>query len=322
MALFPATYTTLSAAALRAWLGRAYALGDVATVELFHRGLNDTYLVGAALGRYVLRVYRHGWRSRDAIAYELDALRHLAASGVAVALPIVGCDGGSIACLPAPEGERFSVLFDFVPGRLLADTDEDSSRYGAAAAALHSGSRNFHSSYNRLPLDLNNLIEIPMAAISPRLAHRPEDLAELSALARELRDRVAAIVPQLESGFCHGDLHTANAHIADGRITFFDFDCCGPGWRAYDLAVFRWSWGEMERGEANWQAFLKGYRERRAVAASDLDAVPLFVAIRSIWLRGLHAANSGDWGRSWLNDRYWDRFLKHLRAWREMRLHF
>ena len=48
--------------------------------------------------------------------------------------------------------------------------------------------------------------------------------------------------------------------------------------------------------------------------------MPLFVAARAPWLRGLHAANTADWGRSWLHDAYWDRFLKGLREWQRKHL--
>jgi len=44
------------------------------------------------------------------------------------------------------------------------------------------------------------------------------------------------------------------------------------------------------------------------------------VMARAIWLRGLHAANTADWGRSWLNDAYWDRLLKGLREWQAKHL--
>jgi thiamine kinase-like enzyme len=40
----------------------------------------------------------------------------------------------------------------------------------------------------------------------------------------------------LEIGFCHGDFHGGNACQKDGSFTFYDFDCCGWGYRAYDLA--------------------------------------------------------------------------------------
>ncbi len=77
-----------------------------------------------------------------------------------------------------------------------------------------------------------------------------------------------------------------NGHIsADQTVTFFDFDCCAPGWRAYDLAIMRWSEGfyQMDPGDTLWQAFLKGYTERQPIAEADRASIPAFVALREIW---------------------------------------
>ena len=77
--------------------------------------------------------------------------------------------------------------------------------------------------------------------IRPFLTHRPEDLRFIEIFKEELLD-VLLNIPrdELDYGFCHGDFHGLNAHKNNKGITFFDFDCCGFGWRAYDIAVFRW----------------------------------------------------------------------------------
>jgi Ser/Thr protein kinase RdoA (MazF antagonist) len=43
-----------------------------------------------------------------------------------------------------------------------------------------------------------------------------------------------------------------------------------------------------EEPEALWRSFLAGYREQRPLGDADLEAVPLFVAIRQIWILGVH----------------------------------
>src|SRR5215468_4279338 len=313
---FPVTYTTLSAAALMAWLEGAYELGVVAACCLLHRGLNDSFLVEAARGRYVLRIYRAGWRTADEIAYEMAVLGHLGKKGVGVALPVPRRDGALVEWLPAPEGGRAAVLFTHAPGRELDGSHRDSRRYGRAVASVHAATEDFETAHPRFALDLEHLLSKPLAAIRPLLRHRPADLDFIETLAASVRRRVAALpTGAMDRGFCHGDFHGDNAHIDGESVTLFDFDCGGPGWRAYDIAVFRWRWGDDEAGEARWAAFLEGYRSLRPIGEADLAAVPLFVAARAIWLRGLHAANTADWGRSWLNDGYWDRLLKGLREW-------
>jgi Ser/Thr protein kinase RdoA (MazF antagonist) len=269
----------------------------------------------------VLRIYRAGWRSADEIAYEMAALEHLGAKGVPVARPVRRRNGALVDWLAAPEGSRAAVLFTHAPGRELDGSTEDSRRYGCAVASIHAATDDFEIGHPRFALDLEHLLTQPLAAIRPFLRHRLADLDTIETLATLVRRRVAALpAGEMDRGFCHGDFHGDNAHIEGDTVTMFDFDCCGPGWRAYDIAVFRWRWGEDEAGDERWAAFLEGYRSKRPIGETDLAAVPLFVVARAIWLRGLHAGNTGDWGRSWLNDAYWDRLLKGLREWQAKHL--
>jgi Ser/Thr protein kinase RdoA (MazF antagonist) len=96
----------------------------------------------------------------------------------------------------------------------------------------------------------------------------------------------------LQAGFCHGDLHGGNAHRDQAQTqTFFNFDACGMGWRAYDIAVFRWSARLRRKEQERWEAFLRGYTEERSLRTLDIQAVPFFVAIRHVWLLGIHTSN-------------------------------
>jgi Ser/Thr protein kinase RdoA (MazF antagonist) len=75
---FPATYSTLSAKALASYLSTQYVLNEVVELNFICRGLNDTYIVTCGADeKYVFRIYRANWRSRNDIAYEVDALAHL-----------------------------------------------------------------------------------------------------------------------------------------------------------------------------------------------------------------------------------------------------
>lgn len=319
--LFHVTYSTLATDALAPWLEAGYDVGTVAACALLHRGLNDSYLVETAGGRYVLRVYRAGWRTPEEIAYEIAALEHLGRKAVPVALPVRRRDGAAVDWLPAPEGSRAAVLFTHAPGRELDGGVEECRRYGRAVAAIHGATDDFEPRHARFGLDLDHLLTRPLAAIRPFLCHRPADLDAIETLASGLARRIAALPPgEMDRGFCHGDFHGDNAHIDGDTVTMFDFDCCGTGWRAYDIAVFRWRWGDDEAGDKRWAGFLEGYRSLRPIGETDLAAVPLFVPARAIWLRGLHAGNTADWSRSWLNEGYWDRLLKGLREWQAKHL--
>src|SRR5947209_474888 len=67
--LFPATRSILSISHLRTDILSHYDLGDVHDLTFLKMGLNDTYEVRASTGKYILRVYRAGWRSESDIRY-------------------------------------------------------------------------------------------------------------------------------------------------------------------------------------------------------------------------------------------------------------
>jgi Ser/Thr protein kinase RdoA (MazF antagonist) len=159
-----------------------------------------------------------------------------------------------------------------------------------------------------------------LSVIKPVIAHRSDDFAYVVDLATQLRSNIENAAG-LEKGFCHGDLHGHNACYAEETFTVYDFDCCGWGYRAYDLSVFPWAFaiGEHppERIESMGRAFLTGYLRHRPVSSVGIAAIPTFVAIRQIWLTGLHISLADRFGWGFLNDHYFDRQLRVLRNWQK-----
>ncbi len=329
---FPVTHSNLSPEALVAQIVSRHDVGEIKTCRLHNRGLTDTYILETAGDpgpRYALRAYRAGWRTDDDVLYELDALTHLHAKGVPVSYPLRARDGTLVHVVHAPEGRRQVVLFTYAPGAPNGtppntDRSDYAHLYGRAVARIHVATDDFASAHARFAIDLRELLDRQMTAIQPLLEHRAEDWAYLVELVRLLHERAGQVpLEALDTGFCHGDFHGGNSHLDGDTLTFFDFDCCGPGWRAYDLSVFLWDnalGGKPRKAERRWRDFLRGYREVRPLAGVDLQAIPLFVAIRHIWLLGLHTANGRDWGHAWIHDRYFDRQLKFLREWEHRRL--
>jgi len=315
------SYSTLSPAAVVAHILREYKLGELTSCEFLARGLNDTFRVQASDRSYAFRVYRAGWRSQSEIQYELDVLLHLDRKGIAVSTPIAGKDGSLLRRIEQPEGPRYAVLFTYAEGEQPGALSETRARlFGTATAELHAASDGFLTHHARFGLDLDHLVDQPLSAALPFLAHRPDDQLYLKDLGARIRHRIEAVQAELDFGFCHGDLHSVNAAFDGETVTMFDFDCCGVGWRSYDIAVYRWLL-EIRNLASNWPPFLEAYRERRPLNPIDLSAVPLFVAARYIWILGLHTSNASFLGRSFLNDQlYWNYWLKLIRDWDEKEL--
>lgn len=306
-------YSTLSPAAVISAVASAYSLGEIRRCEFLARGLNDSFTVKTLDRAYVFRIYRQGWRSASEIQYELELLVHLDRKGVGVSTPVARKDGSLVDSIAQPEGQRYGVLFTFAEGGQTGAVSEAHARlFGLATAALHAASDDFVSGHSRFKIDLPHLLDQPLTTILPFLAHRPSDQEYLRELAAKIRKRIESDQGGLDLGFCHGDLHGSNAAFKDERVTMFDFDCCGVGWRAYDVAVFRWIM-DIRGNNTAWKPFIDSYQERRPLAPADLAVVPFFVAARHIWLLGLHTAVAPFIGSSSLGDQYWDYWLKLVR---------
>lgn len=321
---FPAIDSNLSTDALVAHVIALYPVGPVVRCRLHTRGLNDTYKVETRAGEtYFLRVYLAGGRSRAEIETEIQVLRHLAGKGLNVSVPVCRSDRQVLMPLDCVEGRRWAALFTAAPGREVhykAYTEDLAGLYGRAVAAIHGAADSYPGRPERPPLDLASLLIHPLSRVISAISHRGDDASYVEALGERLQRAVEASTPP-EIGFCHGDLHGQNACEQDGIFTFYDFDCSGWGYRAYEVAVFPWVFAlqnqEPARIEAMARAYLTGYLGRRALNPADIAMIPAFVAIREIWLMGLHIGIGDRAGWDWINDSYFDRHLKVLRDWED-----
>lgn len=319
---FPVDSSVLSAAALAERILPAYDLPGSPRCQLINRGDNDTYLVAAAGARFALRAYNHERGDRAEVSAELELLEALACRDVPVARPIRRRDGGLLQVVDAPEGSRFVALFAFAEGRPPGGdiTPDQGHAYGRAVAGMHAAMDSLHMRLARPHNDLRRLLDEPIAALLPELAHRPADQAYLS----DLRERLAAGARGLPEtppwyGLCHCDLHKENVLLTpDGALTVLDFDCCGYGWRAYELAVLFWSTRWLPQAEAVCAAYLRGYGEIRRLEPAELAALPYFAAIQDICIAavGLGAARRGIQGARPVDDAFFDSHLRFLRAWK------
>lgn len=304
--VFTTRHSVLAEEALRDWLSASYDLPAVPECRLVSLSLNDVYQVVAGDVRAYLRVYRHDWRTCDEVDAELALVLALAASDLPVSVPLPFRDGDYVAQLDAAEGARFAVLWSEAPGDDVRDiTSAHARRYGRLAAAIHSAADQSTAVYQRRALDSAQLLDAPLAAIRAALPDG-DDLAELERVAEVVRDRLDAFPREgSDYGMCHGDLHPGNVRFAaDGTPTLFDFDCCGDGWRGYDLAVFLWNiYGERRPRrwrESRLRAFLSGYAELRALPEGLDTQLPYFLIARQIWLTGLDFAGKSGYPPQWV----------------------
>jgi len=202
-------------------------------------------------------------------------------------------------------------------------TEDQARLFGRTVAGLHNALDGFSSPYARFKLDLGHLLHEPLRLIEPLYRERPaEEWDYLTGLAGKLETNLLDLEQRgLERGVCHGDLHLGNIHFKpeNGLTTLLDFDCAGvAGWRAYELAVFRWASRErLEKAKTKlvWEAYLDGYTGLRSLGSFDLEAVPLFVALRQFWIMGIYARLGANFHYEALPEHYFSGFINYLKKW-------
>lgn len=266
----------LARAALTDW-GR----GD-APLALLRHGHNTVFRAGDA----VVRVCRPGWNTDAAIRSELEFLRHLASVGLPVPEPFAD---PVTAAAPGVSEERTCVLLRYQPGRLLRRaTPTGMRRLGTLLRRLHDATQTFtpSSGFERPVWDADGLLrgfpgdENALERLTP-VQRRTVARAEV-----RVRERLAAL-PRTPAtyGVIHADLHLGNAVVCRDRLAPIDFDDCGFGWFAYDLAVAVVSVERWPHDDALRDALLASY------GSTDPDAVDALSEARRLalarWMAGL-----------------------------------
>lgn len=305
----------IAADALAEVVADKYDFDEPVTCKLFSKLLrtqdNDHYRVAIGEQKYVLRVYQQGdaWQRQESdYLFELDWLLFLGEQGMPVSTPLPRRDGSLLGSLNAPEGKRYYALFSFAKGQPMSPSDLDQLyELGVYMAKIHKVSDRFSSPHRRQPIDMACLFEKPLERIArswgPR---RSANLDILLASADEAKQEVLSLLGEepLDGsdtwGVIGGDFHNVSAHFDDGKPTFFNFDRCGYGWRAYDIAAFLSNTNLLQSPEDFSEAFFAGYYSVRPLSREEHAAVSPFLTLRRIWRMGLFALDSGLAGYTFL----------------------
>lgn len=296
---------------------QGYGLSPFSEVRFLTRGLNDTYIIRSEGGTYIYRIYRHDWRTEMEILFEIEAILHLRNNGLPVSYPIKRLDDKYICDINAPEGIRYGVMFSYTEGKRPEINTDNAYMFGVTLGQMHNMSHTFQpTSERRFELTSYHLVDDPMIYIKPVL-HRffgKKAVDELVEITDHLKKRIGD--KELETGFCHGDFHNHNMHIHDGQIEVFDFDCCGFGYRGYDVAVTWWNLLHNYKNQEVecWDSFLKGYSSQRSLSQADMDSLPIFITIRRIWLLGTMLANDDVWGTNWITEEAFEIFMLQVKS--------
>jgi Ser/Thr protein kinase RdoA (MazF antagonist) len=275
--VLPIIHSVLDADAVGECLKERFGFNGLFQCELLTRGMNDVYLIRHDGVRYAARVWRHGARTSDDVQYELEFLRHLAASGISVAASVPLPGGDLNFEVEGPEGVRPVALFNWIDGGPIANgkDPEVSARAGEILAKIHVAGLAFKPSVERI-VDYGDGIRKNYHAIEAMIFDRPDLLKFFS----EMKTKILAVLDShigvLPIGPTHGDFHSYNAFINDDdQIIFLDFDNCGVGGYAQEIMCNLWSVDKSQLGESFGSRFIEGYESVRPLVQVERDALPV-----------------------------------------------
>lgn len=275
----------------------AYGLAGARLWPLKHWN-NTTFAVQAGARRLVLRLNRPGFQDAVAIHSELQWLQALANAGLRVPEPVPAADGRLVVKASAagvPEA-RDCALFAWLPGRFLDRRlgMAQLEAVGRFAGQLHSAPFAPTPDFARKHWDLHTLLGgdpgIDRQGIEVHLG--AGDRQVIAAVRARLEQAFAALGRGPEAwGLIHADLHPGNLLFSREGVGAIDFDDCGWGCFAYELAV---TLSELRARPAYpllRQALLRGYRQVRDFPAAHEGYLDTLRAGRllglAIWIAGV-----------------------------------
>lgn len=247
--------------------------------------------------RYLLRIHRRGYQTSEAIASEMAwlwALRQDADLPVPEPVPALDGELWVEAAAPGVPEPRACSLLRWMRGRLIRQRFQPHhfEALGRLMACLHD-----HAVQWDLPPDFTrrhwdweglfgdgagfNLPASQVWALVPQAYHDVFD-----AVARQTQRTMESLRQGPDVfGLIHADLFLGaegNVLFSGGQARPVDFDDCGLGYWAYDLAVPLCHWQQAEGWPSIRDALLDGYARIRPLPEDQLACLDLFMAARHV----------------------------------------
>lgn len=325
-----AVYSTIDGNELRDFIASTYPFEPALTCGLLRRGFNDVYDLRFADGRRsVARLSSRRARGESNVSYETSLLFHLKTLGGHVAAPIRTNTGALSIEVDTAEGHRSLVIFEFLAGDPPGVALRDVRTMAASLANLHRLAQTYSGPASKYVLNVDHLINRPLQRLLDHSSMDEVLEGRLRSVASVLIEKIEAAT-QLTTVACHGDCHGGNTFMTDSsdgsRIaSFFDFDDGGPGYLAYDLAVYLWAnllntkESELDAEQLErWKSFIEGYRESSPLSSSDFTAIAPFVSARHFWFLGEYASRSDEWGSAVLPPKWLHKQVDKLERWKTL----
>lgn len=239
-----------------------YGIHD-AKISCINFEFNATFSVETDSGtKYALRININSTRTVENMKGEIEWVRHLnRTSGIHTPTPIATLNNNYIISGFHKDSEQtlHAVMYSWLEGEELGDepTLEQLHEVGRAIAILHQESHDFSlTSESSLPTFNDFFWGTEDYLFSSKSKLSDTDRA----LIKEAHDHIMKFTNELYVNspvhIIHADFHGWNLMWNDNRLSIFDFDDCGFGVEAQDLAVVLYYLDTPEQDVA----ILNGYR--------------------------------------------------------------
>jgi Ser/Thr protein kinase RdoA (MazF antagonist) len=318
MVHFPVTSSILSTYHLGLFLQENYGFGQSTTCNLIKAGINHTYRVTYNTHQFIFRIYNLNWRTKEEIGEEIKLLQQLKQNQIPVANALPDKKGNFIQTLPAPEGDRFAVLFSYAPGQKLQDVPVGVHyKIGRLMAQMHRVTHNL--ALDRITYSPQVLLLDSLPKLYPFIGAAIPEMQFMAATQKYLLAELSkANTQELRSGIVHLDIWFDNLNITEEQeITLFDFDFCGNGWLCLDLAFYIMQLYNLEKYEEKGyqpkvNSFLAGYESVTRINYEEKRLLPVLGVSLYFFYLGIMGERYDNWSNAFLNENYLQRFINGL----------
>ncbi|MHB0896742.1 MAG: serine/threonine protein kinase [Spirochaetales bacterium] len=323
-------FDALSPALILESVEAAYAIVPDGSLSPYSSYVNRVYGLRSDEGaEYVVKFYRPGRWTEEAILEEHQFLADCAAAELPVVAPLSDQEGATLPAIEIETDEEdsragrngsaaplafFFALFPKHGGRSFdAESESDWLRLGSLAGRLH-GVGAKRPALARPHLG-PQLAFANLSIVEP-LVH-PEFRAEFSETCREILDRTAESVKAIPSKRIHGDLHRGNILERPGEgLILLDFDDMMMGPPVQDLWLLLP--GRASECSKELSLLVEGYSEFSELEAGSVDLIETLRFYRMLHFLAWRSLQRDDqWFRrdfpDWGHRSFWIRELEDFR---------
>ena len=289
---------------------------------------NTTFRVEAGGKKYLLRIHRDGYHSKAAMGEELAWLHRVEnTTNLAVPKPILSKNGIYLEQVPFNGIDRYCDLLHWVDGKFIFKKamPRHFEKLGELIALLQKSARPLRVKHRRY-WDSQGLVGMKpkFGPIHSLLGATKKE----QAIINENRELVFSKLRRFEQkfperqGLIHADLHFGNFLVRKDGLGAIDFDDCGFGFYAYDLAiplVHIYNPEKPERFKPYVEAIKAGYLKKAKWDKHDDEILPYLFTARRLLMLGWLQSRSDNPKLKKILEKSIKRTVKYLRSdWEQM----